>query len=705
MTDWLSLGISYATTAYGGGGQDTFTVYSNKATLKLFGIAGDNTFIIRAFLLDQDTSETGTDQTYVNGGSGNNLIEYNINAPVTVDGGHGGFNTLVVVGTGAGDNFVITATAIIGAGLYVTYSDIQEIEVDGVGGDNNFYVLSTAPGVVTVLDGGSGSNTFNVGGDVTGRVVALNPNGTSAAINHSVASTDQAYNDVYAAGIEATVANSAIGQVVISQPAGGLNLVSSANPPAGSSEASYTVSLGESASDVAAGTLWFMSVAAAPTAADEGGSGIQVSTDGIHWSSSLVLEFDSSATSGATQWTRVQTIYVRAVDGSVLTDSTIEVMHSICASAGPGQTCNPIPVSDIGGFSDVPITDVDVHVLDGDLPGLVTTTPASGLDVIEGPLGNANSISLTQYTVSLTTAPAPGEIITVTPSSTDPRLSFTGPGGGASLTFNSTDWDVAQTVTIHAADDGVAEDPEYDTITDTVTTSMTTGGVYSNGVIDDAPVHATILDTDSAGVLVVQPTGQTIVSPSQPSSYTLQLTSAPTAPVIISLLDDGQTCLTSGDARFTAAASCNSGTPTVTFDSSNWNQPVTITVSVNPNPPTIPSNSNGQPVQVFTAQPHLTSALAGPLFIEGYDTAPRPLVPAVMLPSEISQDLNLYNQPPPAQYKINTLNVFDDGSIAGQTGTLGPISSTEFTCSARSTRRRSTPISTSRSSARSRGSG
>ena len=48
---YLSDGIDKATVLYGGTGNDTFQVYSNKADISLFGEDGDDTFIIRAFLI------------------------------------------------------------------------------------------------------------------------------------------------------------------------------------------------------------------------------------------------------------------------------------------------------------------------------------------------------------------------------------------------------------------------------------------------------------------------------------------------------------------------------------------------------------------------------------------------------------------------------------------------------------------------------
>ena len=103
---FLSAGVNYATTAYAGTGNATFTVYSNKATLKLFGEGGNNTFIVQAFQI-VNTSSVATSNTQINTGNGNNLVEYNINAPVAIDGGSG-YNTLVVIGTEGNDTFVIT---------------------------------------------------------------------------------------------------------------------------------------------------------------------------------------------------------------------------------------------------------------------------------------------------------------------------------------------------------------------------------------------------------------------------------------------------------------------------------------------------------------------------------------------------------------------------------------------------------------------
>ena len=346
---------------------------------------------------------------------------------------------------------------------------------------------------------------------------------------------------------------------------------------------------------------------------------------------------------------------MRATSNSVkFGDATIEIMHSI-------QSTTPIAG---GQFSNVAIANVDVHVIDAQLPGLVVTTPQSGLHVVEGSLSAS-------YTTQLLKAPAAGETVTVSLATDDSRLHFS----SSTLTFDSTNWNAARTITVSASTNGIVNGERLSTITASVSTSLATGGVYSNGVVDNPPVKVDVIDGDSGGVLVLQPDGNTVVSQGHPDTYTVQLTKQPSAAVTLSVLTDGKTLVSSADARFAPAS--GSTPPTVTFNSLNLSNPVTITVSVNPSF-TPPSGTDAQPVQVFPAQPHVTSTIYGPLLIEGNSTAPRALVQGVRLPTETDVALPT---PPAAESdatKHDTLNVFDDGYAAGATGHMGSISAVEF---------------------------
>ncbi|MDT8327813.1 MAG: hypothetical protein RQ750_10580 [Roseovarius sp.] len=121
---FLSRGNSVATVLYGGTGNDIFRVYSNQASLRMEGEAGDDNFLLRAFLLSDSDGSSLAGKSVLNAGAGDDQIRYNVNAPVDIDGGTG-FDRVVAVGTEANDTFLITKDGIFGAGLSVTLSGVE----------------------------------------------------------------------------------------------------------------------------------------------------------------------------------------------------------------------------------------------------------------------------------------------------------------------------------------------------------------------------------------------------------------------------------------------------------------------------------------------------------------------------------------------------------------------------------------------------
>ena len=147
---FLSAGASKAVTVNSGGGNDAFVVYRNAGPLTLDANGGTDSFLVQSFGI--------TD------------------APVQVNAG--GKGSLSVVGTPGADNLVLSARAVLGAGLNVGYSLVPALEVNGNGGNDTFTVLGTATGTVSTLDGGqSGNDTFNIADDVVGAVQAVNASG------------------------------------------------------------------------------------------------------------------------------------------------------------------------------------------------------------------------------------------------------------------------------------------------------------------------------------------------------------------------------------------------------------------------------------------------------------------------------------------------------------------------------------------------
>ncbi|MEG4128118.1 FG-GAP-like repeat-containing protein, partial [Microcoleus sp. Pol1B3] len=127
----------------------------------------------------------------------------------------------------------------------------------------------------------------------------------------------------------------------------------------------------------------------------------------------------------------------------------------------------------------------------------------------------------------------------------------------APITFDSTNWNVDQTVTVSAIDDSIAQGTHGGTIAHT---SASTDTKYNALTI--SPVTATIADNDTAGVSI-SPTSTTATEGLTNGTYSVQLTSVPSAPVTISFAN--------GD-EINAIAD-------VTFDSTNWNLAKAVTVT------------------------------------------------------------------------------------------------------------------------------
>ena len=627
----LSYGVEMATVLYGGAGTDTFQVYSNKADLSMIGGSGNDMFIVRAFLVAAGTHLS------VKGGTGDDTIEYNINAPLDIEGGTG-FNTLVLLGTEGPDTFVVTQDGVFGGGLDVSYSNIQAVTIDTLEGDDTIYVESTPVNVVTTINGGAGDDKIIVGGDITQQVVANSTQGASSVTDNAVTSADPAYNGVFVAGIPVTVAGA--GAAIISQPPQSVVHAGDAT-----SITSFTVS---APSALAAGNTAYVDISPAQPSAEWaalGAAALQVSIDGgVTWSATAQLKFVGGQTGP-------QTVLLRAAPStagdSYARDESIIVAARVVSNDQPELDSLELPT-------------VKVTV----------KSSASGLIIDQGVapttiLGGATQTSYA-YSLSLNQALTGNQTVTVDIADANAAadgVSLTQNGQVvSSVTFNASNWNVAQQITVTSNLSGLHEEVPVD-----ITQSI-------NGA-DVGDVNLTIASTETPGVLLLTPQGSAEVSPTQTYTYQMVLTQAPTAPVTVSVLGDGQTIASSAAAGFDAA------NQTVTFTAANWNVPVTITLALNPNytPPASTGQSAGATYMTFPNQPHTLAQINGPLIVDGATEAGQPsLVAAFGLPYET-------NNIPVTEAGTGTgqgqgvgadiLQVYADGSSANLTGSLTTISS------------------------------
>ena len=235
----------------------------------------------------------------------------------------------------------------------------------------------------------------------------------------------------------------------------------------------------------------------------------------------------TSLTFTSQTWNTAQTVTVTAADDAdATTNPEVTISHSVSG----------------GDYGALSVDSVTVDITEDDAAG-VTVSPTS-LSVTEGTSG--------VYTVELTAAPTANVVVAVSvPANMGVSAHPT------SLTFTSQTWNTAQTVTVTAADDAdaVVEAP--------VTIGhRASGGGYGSVSVDAVTVR--IGETDTAGVLVSA--AALTVTEGAKDTYTVKLTSAPTADVLIAV-----TPPTGGEVTVNPTA--------LTFTPTTWSTAQTVTLT------------------------------------------------------------------------------------------------------------------------------
>ena len=654
---FLSVGNSVPMVIYGGDGEDNFAVYSNKALTKLYGEAGNDYFIVRAFVLKANPSATaGGGDTELFGGGGDDQVAYNINAPLKIDGGDG-VDTVVVLGTEADDSFMIDDEGIYGAGLNIGFAGIEIAEVDGLGGDDSFFVLSTSAKISLTVIGGLGSDTISVAGDVTEDIVSLEVEGVSAFVNHAVASSDAAFNQIFVDGVRLNIAASNRGLVEIDRS--GLAVLDE-----GGAAGYYDVRLTSAVTQTA-----YLTVSAARSSSFDrnlsltsggsvlanslnvAGGSIYGSTPVQDYASANVLSFTSS------NWNDWQRVYVEAPEDDAMEGTRIVTISHALQSDDPA----------VQGMA---IQNVEIDVLDNDAAVLHIGGNPSEIDILESADYPASG---TVLELSLSRRPDAGETITVSPS--DPRdgdfeiykwdqtssayLLLT-----SDLTFDDTNWNTATQIKVVAVDDAVAENREQEPLKFTVSTDKS-GSVWESARVEEIDVN--IFDNDKGEVLVTETGDGTLVTETQSDRYSLVLSKQPTADVVVSILTDGQTVAGSSDARW------NDTDKTITFTAANWDQSAEIELTFSA------ITQTGQPTIAPTVQPQTLTEIRGPIYAYGSigPGADRSLQPGYMLPTETDTALPIIEDPTNEDEETDRLFVYNAGSVVGQSGTMSRVTSSD----------------------------
>ena len=462
---FLSNGISFAASLYGGAGEDSFTVYSNQAELSLFGQEDNDTFLVRSFVL-VDPNDPKAPVTNLNGGQGADFINYSANAPVNIAGGDG-LDTVTVIGTEFGDDFVIDENGVYGAGRFTRMTGIEKLVIDGLEGNDTFFLLSNNENVELSLIGGLGSDTFNVAGGNEGEPISVPANdlqGHSGLIQH-VANG----GDIDVETISTHVADDDEAGVIIRPVAGPLRVYEGDNHTAIATRY-YEVVLTQAPRDVVRLT--------ASASVPETGAGLLL--NGTENGTTLLFD--------RTNWFKPQIIEVNAVDDSVLEGlSFIDIRHSIMEG---------LTSEDNDAYDVIPIKTLRVEVIDDEAKGISVVPSGASTLVAEAP-----ELQLTDtYQVVLNAIPTESvtvELVIDGQISADKTI----------LTFDASNWNIAQTVTLTAINDDVTEGIHYSRISHVVT-SNDLG--YQGIAISDVEVK--IADDEAPTLLILESDGSTHVA-------------------------------------------------------------------------------------------------------------------------------------------------------------------------------------------------
>ncbi len=641
---WLSPGVTNPLTINGGDGNNTFTVYHNRAVLNLSGGDGNDTFIVRSFALAgsfeaQELYDDDRDTTNIAAGGGDDHIEYAVNAPVSIDGGSG-FNTVVVIGTEFGDKIVVTQDGVYGSGLFVEFVNVQELVVHGAEGNDNIWVLGTPEGVSVRIVGGLGSDSIHVGGN-PGTVVSNDLRGHSGLIGHGIDTgdpdRDAAFDDVHVPGISANVADNDGPGVVLTEAGGRLQVYEGGEIPGFlAAHDSYTVVLTHA--PAAPVTVTVSAQRPSPAQQSRGEDTILVSSGTAPgtFERSITLEFSEE------NWNTPQTVYVQAAgDDAAQGERTHVISHSL----NSGDE----------GYNNLPVRNIPVTVFDNDAAGIILLHESFEPTVFEGGATDAYAVVLTrQPTGNVTVNLFPDEQVGVSSDT---------------LTFTSENWNVPQLVTIQAVDDNEPEGRHHGFIHH----ELASADVDFDG-ISGGRLTVLVQDNDAPGVHVEERDGSTNVieggtaEDGAPFSdtYTVVLTKQPSGPVTINLeaLPTATSNFPGGPFNPQVELSVNQ----LTFTPENWDQPQTVTVTAM-NDEVV----NGGDYKVFTSN-FRVSDIRGPLMIDGGigDGIP-PLQVGIGLPGEQTGPLlevdnpNLFVE---EEDQVDRVIIHNDHSVANDEAVL-----------------------------------
>ena len=418
----------------------------------------------------------------------------------------------------ADDTATVTHT-VSGYGSVTTAPDVAIIVKDNIIG------VTVTPTSLTVNEGATGTYTVVLDTQPTGDVTVTPSSGDTSAVTVPGALTFNALNwntaqpvtvsaieDGDSTGETVTVSNAVSGADYGAVTASSVTVTVRDDEPASVTVTPTSLRVNEGATGTYMVVLTRLptgDVTVTPSSSDT--SAVTVS---------------GALTFSTTNWDTAQAVTVSAIEDLDLIGETVAVSHAVSGVEYAGVTA----------------PSVTVNVNDNDTPAVLVSS--TSLRINEG--------QSRKYEVWLRKQPTGSVTVTIN----DPADNTDVTAEPATLTFTTTDWSTAQTVTVRAAVDDDAAD-------ETATVTHTVSGY---GTVTAAPdVTVAVTDNDRRGV-TVRPTSLTMIEGGS-GKYTVALGTEPTGDVTVTINDPTDNT----DVTVEPAD--------LTFTTTDWNAAQTVTVS------------------------------------------------------------------------------------------------------------------------------
>ncbi len=172
------------------------------------------------------------------------------------------------------------------------------------------------------------------------------------------------------------------------------------------------------------------------------------------------------------------------------------------------------------------------------------------------------------FTVVLQTSPQPGNTVTINVGTTDSTEVTVAP---TTLTFDSNNFDIPQTVTVNGIDDGLRDGDQNYQIT--LRMAQTSDPDYVSLRIPS--INAVNIDNGGAGIVITPATGLTTSEDGTTATFGVRLINSPNSPVSVQLRSSD---LSEGILLGANAQPAVNNSVTLTFDNTNFNVDQSVTV-------------------------------------------------------------------------------------------------------------------------------